>query len=160
MINDKNFTELNMEKLIIRKAKEEDLPFISKIESKVYSVEGPWSLKDFQDNFAQDNRYYLVAEYEGKIVGYSAATVENDTVNLTMSTVLPEYRDKGIATQFLIKRLEWAGNRRVILQIRLDNTIIQKTYVEYGFEPKQILQDFYPNNVAALEMVRPAIENI
>ena len=138
----------------IREATADDLPAIAKIEAQVYTVEGPWSLTDFQTDYALSDRCYLVAEDEGRIIGYAAAFAENDTVDLTMNTVLPEYRKQGIGTQFLIKRLEWAGNRKVVLQTRMDNTTVQQMYAKYGFKPTQVLEDFYPNGVAALEIVR------
>ena len=82
----------------IREATADDLPAIAKIEAQVYTVEGPWSLEDFQTDYALPDRCYLVAEDEGRIIGYAAAFSENDTVDLTMNTVLPKYRKQGIGT--------------------------------------------------------------
>lgn len=143
----------------IREATFEDLPTFAILDAEIFTVEGPWTLEDYQDDFVLSDRCYLIAEDDGKVVGYALACITDEVSELLGTAVIPEYRNQGIGKQLLEKRLAWLGNREVVLQTRTDNHIIQEMYKSYGFKPSQILKDYYREGVDAQEMIRAAQVN-
>ena len=140
----------------IREAKIEDLTAIAEIERKVYVLEGPWALDEFQESFVEPDTLYLVAVVGEQIVGYSAANIENNVGGLIASTVLPEYRRQGIAKEFLRLRLEWLDSqvKEIIMETRVDNDVILNSYKAYGFKNVGLLSDYYNVGVHAFQMRR------
>lgn len=143
----------------IREANVEDLPIIAEIEKSIYLLEGPWELEEFQESFAQDHTLYLVAVAGEQIVGYAAAGVADNVGELLASTVIPEYRRRGIAKEFLRLRLEWLDSqvRETILETRVDNDIILNSYKAYGFLTVDLLLDYYQQGVHAFRMRRVTV---
>jgi len=146
----------NDNQVSIRRARKRDLRRIAAIEEAVYVIEGPWSYEDFVEDFNSEERYYLVAVTGEEIIGYSACYVEDGCGQLTMNTVLPAWRGKGLATLMLEKRLHWLDLRveKVELQTRLENSVIQKTYQKHGFASSKVLYDYYGEGLHAQEMLR------
>ena len=141
---------------IIREAVISDFPAIISIEEEIYTLEGPWSLEEYEDDFLNENTFYIVALDGEKIIGYAGARIEDGIGNLAVSTVIPEYRQKGIATEFLKIRLAWldAQVKEVTLETRVDNDLILDHYKAYGFQATRVLRGYYSEEVDAIEMLR------
>lgn len=145
-------------RITIRPATFEDLPAISLIEQEVYADEGPWPLEDFQADFSDEDSSYLVAECGRDIVGYGAAGIYDDGATITMLTVLPSHRRRGIAQLFLEELLAWCDESdvsEVSLQVRVGNDGAIKMYELAGFVLADTLYDYYSPGVDALEYVLP-----
>lgn len=142
--------------LVIRKAVLSDFPTIVKIEAAIYALEGPWNLEEYEADFLKEQTFYIVAIDGKKIVGYAGAGIINRIGNLNVSTVIPKYRRRGIATEFLKIRLEWLSGqvKTVTLQTRVDNDLILNHYKAYGFQVKRVLRGYYSKEVDAVEMHR------
>jgi len=148
--------DADAEQVVIRKAQKADLRRIAKIEAAVYTIEGPWAYDDFVADYESEGRYYLVATVDEKIIGYSACYIEDGSGELTMNTVLPEWRGKGIGTLMLEKRLQWLDERvtKIELQTHMHNTSVQQGYLKHGFVPTKVLKDYYGDGIDAQEMRR------
>jgi len=142
--------------VLFRKALIEDLRQIVSIEEAIYSIEGPWSYEDFVEDISSEGRYYLVAVCADEIIGYSSCYIEDGCGQLTMNTVLPAWRGKGLGTLMLEKRLEWLDLQveKVELQTRLQNSVVQGSYLKHGFTPSKVLHDYYGEGLHAQEMLR------
>ena len=138
----------------IRKATADDLPTLATLDEELYPIEGGWPLEQFQEDFAESDRCYLVATDKGAIVGYAAAGITDGVAELLMITTLPDYRKQGMATEFWEILEAWIGKKTIVLQTRTDNQIIQDMYGKRGFIPTQILKDYYGSGVDAQEMVK------
>ena len=145
-----------VENVVIRLAEEADLLRIAAIDESVYLIEGAWSYDEFVDDYNSDSSYYLVAIIDDEIVGYAACCIEDDIGQLTMNTVLPEYRGRGIGTMLLEERLIWLDSKvkSIDLQTHLNNLIVQESYTKYGFIVMHTIDNYYGVGVDALEMRR------
>lgn len=138
----------------IRAAKKADLRSIATIEQTIYATEGPWSLQDFRADFAESQCQYLVAVCGTDIVAYGAAGIYDDEAEITMLTVQPDHRRRGIAQAFLAQLILWLRNQpfsQVKLQVRIDNAGAIKMYTDAGFVLSDTLDDYYAAGVHALE---------
>ena len=69
---------------------------------QVYAIEcscftQPWSVESLIGELVRnDAAYYVVAEDDGKIVGYAGIWVLFDEAHMTNIAVIPEYRRRGI----------------------------------------------------------------
>jgi ribosomal-protein-alanine N-acetyltransferase len=142
--------------VVYRRARRGDLPQLAVLDNALYPVEGGWSLEMFRDDFDKPNRYYLVATVDGQIIGYAACAVVRRRGELTMNTVVPDWRGKGIGREMLRRRLAWLDRKvRVsVLQTRVDNDMILQGYARHGFEAGKTLEDYYGPGVHAVEMRR------
>ena len=96
-----------------------------------------------------EDRLLLVAEIDGKIVGYAAAEIQarspifriakNGYINDVF--VEEEFRKLGIAREFLTELKKWfesKGIKHVELSVLADNEVGKKTWAKFGFETYEI----------------------
>jgi|LauGreDrversion4_1035100.scaffolds.fasta_scaffold07042_5 ribosomal protein S18 acetylase RimI-like enzyme len=143
-------------KVAYRRARKADLVTIAALDGIIYAVEGGWSLDDFYQDFSNPNSYYLLAIVDSEIVGYAACCISRRRGELTVNTVLPEYRGLGIGRELLKRRLRWLDRRvrTTVLQTRIDNDLVLDGYPNHGFKPSKVLNDYYGPGRHAQEMRR------
>lgn len=144
------------EKIVMRPARKKDLRAIAALDREVYVEEGPWTLAQFRADFSADDRYYLVLLDGERIVGYGAAAIDEGVLGvISMLTVMPSHRGRGLGSKMLRELLRWLDEHvaESILQTRIDNPV-QKTYERYGFVRTATLKQYYPNGADAIEMRR------
>ncbi|MDT7886996.1 MAG: ribosomal protein S18-alanine N-acetyltransferase [Thermoproteota archaeon] len=99
--------------------------------------------------------FFLVAEHKGKILGYISATLENDHCHIYSIAVLPEFRNKGIATNLmkeLLNKAKEKGIKKVVLEVKTNNLEAIKLYKKFNFEIKGIKSKYYPDGTDAYVM--------
>ena len=131
-----------------------DLVEIYTIEKIVY-LEDPWSLAQFKEEYAGSSRQYLVAEYDGKVVGYAGVMVAGDVTDILTLTVAPEFRRRGIARELLKRMIDWSRNQKVVammLEVREGNLEAEPLYLAYGFRKLAIRNDYYGPGMSAVIM--------
>jgi ribosomal-protein-alanine N-acetyltransferase len=140
----------------IRSAIAADLPHLADLDCLLYPIEGGWSLENFEYDFSQPGRLYLVVQNDDDIIGYSACSVEDGFGELTMNSVVPAWRGRGIGRLLLEIRLHWLDQfvSDVYLQTRVDNELVLRSYTHYGFLPNRHLPDYYGPGVDAIELYR------
>ena len=121
------------------------LPAVLRIEAKVYPR--PWSAGLFLSELAQKgSRAYLVARYQGKVVGYSGVMILGDEGHVTNIAVDPAYHRHGIGTRLLLALIEEARERRVrsmTLEVRRANAGAQSMYRMFGFQTVGVRRGYY-----------------
>lgn len=146
----------NQATVVYRRARRGEHPKVAELDNALYPIEGGWTREMFRDDYDRPNRHYLVATVDDEIVAYAACAVIRRRGELTMNTVVPAWRGRGIGTEMLSRRLAWLDRRvRVtVLQTRVDNDAILTGYLRHGFTAGKTLPDYYGPGVEAIKMRR------
>ncbi len=120
---------------------------VIEVENASFSI--PWSKEAFMGELDSEFTVYLIASYNGKIIGYAGAWCVFGDCSITNIAVLPEYRGKGVGSMLLERLLEEASNRKaqtMILEVRKSNIHAQALYRKYGFEEISVRKGYYSDN--------------
>lgn len=96
----------------------------------------PWSERSVASEAENPLSLWLVAEEDGKLVGYvgsQSVAPESDLMNLA---VAPEARGRGIARELmleLMRRLHERGMQTLTLEVRVSNAPAIALYTKLGF---------------------------
>jgi len=123
-----------MGEVIIRGMLPKDIDQIMNIERICFSL--PWSKASFENELRNELAYYQVAEISGNIVAYMGMWRIIDECHITNVAVLPEYRNKGIASMLIEKMIEICRCSEIsfmTLEVRVSNTPAINLYTKYGF---------------------------
>jgi len=137
-----------MEPVKIRKMTKWDLEEVMDIEHRCFSI--PWSKEAFlleveQNRFAR----YMVAELEGKVVGYGGMWMILDEAHITNIAIHPDYRGRGYGNKIvgaLVESANKEGISRMTLEVRRSNKAALNLYKKYGFAPQGIRPRYYQDN--------------
>ncbi|TJZ52203.1 ribosomal-protein-alanine N-acetyltransferase [Streptomyces piniterrae] len=101
-------------------------------------------------------RRYLVAEQDGRIVGYGGLAAIDGTGDIQTIAIARDQWGTGLGGRLLAELLGAATDfecREVLLEVRVDNARAQRLYERFGFEPIGFRRGYYqPGNVDALVM--------
>ena len=89
---------------------------------------------------------YIVAELNGKIVGYAGMWQMFDEAHMTNIAVAAEYRCRGIATNLILCLMQTAkanGGKRMTLEVREFNHKAQRVYSALGFRYAGTRRKYY-----------------
>ena len=143
--------------VVIRPMRRRDL------KSGVMDVEGhayprPWSLGVFQselDQMRSGSRHYVIAERQGKIVGYAGVWFTAGEAHVTNVAVHPVARRRGIARKLMLTQADEVIGRQCAawtLEVRMSSTGAQELYRRFGFAPAGIRKKYYENTEDAIVM--------
>ena len=96
----------------------------------------PWSEASVRSELSNPLSFWLVAQEDGKLIGYvgsQSVAPEADVMNLA---VAPEWRNKGIGRALmtaLIAQLHSRGITALFLEVRVGNLPAQSLYQSLGF---------------------------
>lgn len=141
--------------IIFRAAHMMDATALYAIEKDVYRGEDPWSLAQFKEEIAAKDRYYIVAESDGAIVGYAGVMPAGDLTDILTMTVAPAFRRRGIAREFLKRLIDWSRNKKalaVMLEVRYNNAEAIPLYEANGFRTISERHDYYGPGLTAIVM--------
>lgn len=115
----------------------------------VYEIEkicfsNPWSKEDLKRQIDTGTSHFLVAEVDGKAVGYMGLQIFSGEGYVTNVAVLPEYRGQGIA-QALIGEQMKNDMEFITLEVRESNIPARNLYTKMGFKNVGIRPKFYSN---------------
>ncbi|WP_010479190.1 ribosomal protein S18-alanine N-acetyltransferase [Thermococcus zilligii] len=146
--------------VVIRPAKIFDIPEIMRIERESFSEAYPRGL--FLVFLENNPDTFLVAEYNGKVIGYVMAYLRPDLEGHIMSIAVdPAYRGNGIGSALLteaIERLIQKGARYIGLEVRVSNEKAIGLYERFGFRKVKRVIGYYSDGEDAYYMVLPAEE--
>lgn len=124
----------------------------------------PYFFIQLQSNYS---KAFLVAEKEGKIVGYIMCRVEYGRTSfgfrlikkghVVSIAVLPEHRRQGIGTNLLLNAenaLKDYGAKEVILEVRVSNIPAIKMYEKIGYKKVKVLKSYYSDGEDAYLMAK------
>ena len=137
--------------ITIRPFEEADIGAVAAMEAAHRSR--PWSEGVFADELAAENRIYLVAEEEGRVVGFGGVMVVGEEAHVTNLLVVPDYRRRGVATSLmrqLIRGSVAAGARHLTLEVRSKNEAARRFYSRLGLAPVGVRPGYYGDDDALI----------
>jgi ribosomal-protein-alanine N-acetyltransferase len=109
----------------------ENLDDVCNIENVCFAH--PWNRESLLTQISLETSHFLVAEVDGKAVGYMGLQLFDWEGFVTNVAVLPEYRGQGIATALIKKQLKNPMDI-MTLEVRESNTPAINLYTKCGFE--------------------------
>ncbi len=138
----------------IRDVKSKDMQAILTIEYKCFKDPYPLSLLNRLHAMHPDG--FLVAEAEGKIVGYVIGVLRwGATGHILAIATDPPYQRQSIASALMghiINRLRAKGAKLVRLEVRKSNAGAQQFYLKLGFRQQGEVPYYYEDGEAAVTM--------
>lgn len=140
----------------IAKMRRRHLRRVLAIEGRVYPR--PWSASLFLSELSQrTTRTYVVARYEGEVVGYAGMMFTGREAHVTNIAVDPDLHSHKIGTRLLFHLVTEAvarGAEILSLEVRVSNHVAQSMYEKFGFAPVNVRKGYYiETNEDALVMV-------
>lgn len=152
------------EKYTIREFKPEDLDAIINI-NKVCLPEN-YSPVFFLEHYYENPRIFLVAEVDGRVVGYNMCRIEFGLSNLRTAfsrkghvisiAVMRDYRRMGIGhglMQIGMQRVKEDGATEIFLEVRVSNNPAIDLYKILGFKSVKVAEGYYRDGENAYLMV-------
>ena len=132
---------------IIRRMTEADVDGVTAVEAATFPT--PWSRDAFASEMKNVAARYLVAEKEGRIIGYAGAWIILDESHITNIAVLKDERGQGIGralTAGLMQYLSNLGAAYATLEVRKSNEVAQNLYVSLGYIKLGVRKRYYEDN--------------
>ena len=136
--------------LIIRIAETRDIPLIQQIEA--ISYDDPWPNNLFYLLQSRSPDLFLVATYDGEIIGYAIGEIEDDVkgsighiVNIAVSALWRRMRIGDRLLNDLERCFIERGVTQVYLEVRVTNVGAQALYKKRGYEIIKLLKSYYLN---------------
>ena len=134
--------------VICRRMTLEDVPQVHEIELKTFHT--PWSYQSFVDEMTTNKcARYIVAEEDGKILGYGGAWLIFEEGHITNIAVDEAARGRGIGkavTQALMQYAANLGVQYMTLEVRKSNLVAQNLYKQMGFIELGVRKRYYEDN--------------
>lgn len=137
--------------LMIRRFKPADLQRVYEIEAK--SFKDPYHPLFLISLYEQYGDTFLVAEQNGKVVGYVIARKVNAKGHIIAIAVDPEHRCRGIGRALMLaveEELKKKGVTEFWLEVRVSNTRAVKFYRRLGYIERGILKGYYADGEDAI----------
>jgi ribosomal-protein-alanine N-acetyltransferase len=122
-------------------------------------VDDRWTARTYWSELAQlDTRHYLVAVDGAQVVGYAGLCDYPDEAFVQTIAVARKAQGSGLGSQLLQALLDEAmrrGKRRVLLEVRADNSRAISLYERFGFRRSGVRRGYYqPSGSDAIVMLR------
>ena len=137
--------DIKIDSIKIRHMEIGDIDAVSYVENQCFNI--PWSKKSFEYEVREnDKALYLIAEYNGNVLGYVGLWKILDEGHITNIAVLEPFRKKGIATMMLGKLFELARKESInsfVLEVKKTNDVAIGLYERFGFEKCGLRKGYY-----------------
>lgn len=133
--------------IIIRRMTMTDVDGVAAVEAATFPT--PWSRDAFASEMKNVAARYLVAEKDGRIIGYAGAWIILDESHITNIAVQKEERGQGIGrrlTHGLMQYLSNLGAAYATLEVRKSNEVAQNLYKSLGFIKLGVRKRYYEDN--------------
>ena len=138
---------------MIRQARSEDLTAIAQLESQE-PMGAQWTLSQLETELDNPRAVFLVAEFEGAVVGHLLAWQVLDEVELLTISVLPMHRKQGFGRSLLEALLAADSASVVFLELRASNAPARALYRSAGFNETGTRRSYYRDGEDAVLMRR------
>ena len=136
------------DEVTIRRMKLADTEAVAALEQAIFAR--PWSKADFDHELTENKvARYLVAEENGRVIGYAGAWVILDESHITNIAVDEGCRGRGIGKRLVAALLQYLSNlgaAYATLEVRRSNTRAQHVYEAYGFQRLGVRKRYYEDN--------------
>ena len=133
--------------IIIRRMTMADVDGVAAVEAATFPT--PWSRDAFASEMNNVAARYLVAEKDGRVIGFAGAWIILDESHITNIAVYKEERGKGIGrklTEGLMQYLSNLGAAYATLEVRKSNEVAQNLYKSLGFIKLGVRKRYYEDN--------------
>jgi [ribosomal protein S18]-alanine N-acetyltransferase len=134
--------------LAVRQAEEKDIKPMAEMDILCFSA--PWSEDSFKKEIEENHlAFYIVAEIDGRMVGYAGLWCIVDEGHITNVAVHPDFRRNGIGEALITVLLEHTIENGIVshtLEVRESNIPAILLYSKFGFEPAGIRKNYYEDN--------------
>ncbi len=131
--------------IVVEAMRRRHLRGVLRIEGRTSTT--PWSLGLFVAELGRgDQRVYLVARDDGRVIGYAGALLVAGEAHVTTIAVDPDRRGRAVATRLLlalIRRGVELGVGSVTLEVRASNEPALALYRRFGFVPAGVRKGYY-----------------
>lgn len=136
------------ERLQIRRMTLQDVDSVMAVERRSFTA--PWSRQAFMTELI-DNQFarYIVAMYDGRLIGYAGVWLIIDEGHVTNVAVDPDYRGLHLGEalmEALISICVANHAKRMTLEVRVSNETAKRLYEKLGFESVGIRKGYYTDN--------------
>jgi ribosomal-protein-alanine N-acetyltransferase len=110
------------------------------------SFEFPWSEEEFLSCLRQRNCIGMVAEHDGRVVGFMVYELTKTRIHVLNFAVARNHRRLGVGQQMiskLIAKLSSQRRTRITLEVRERNLPAQLFFRGGGFRAVSVLRSFY-----------------
>jgi ribosomal-protein-alanine N-acetyltransferase len=131
-----------------------DLVEISAIEKESFEHD-PWTIDQIKSEYVAPGRFYIVAEFEGRVVGYAGIVKRGDSGDVLTISVAKSHRRKGIGRELLRRIIDWARTNSceaMMLEVRVGNEEATPLYNSFGFIEISRRSDYYGPGQNAIVM--------
>ena len=132
-----------------------DLDQILKIEEVSFPKRLAYPKLLFERYYRQYPEGMIVAESEGRIIGYTIGQLKRESAEIISLAVDPNWRGKGIGkklTNFLLEHFKEKGTKKISLHVRTENEIAISFYKNLGFKILKTTKNYYQNGDDAFLM--------
>ena len=108
--------------------------------------EFPWTEEEFRQCLQERNCLGMVAEHEGRVVGFIVYETPKNRIFVTNIAVAPEFQRHGIARQMiqkLVSKMIHQQRHKVAISIRETNLPALLCFRALGFRAVTVLKNFY-----------------
>lgn len=149
---------------MIRPAEPDDGPAIAALEKEAFGSDA-WSDALVAEGLtgAIPGALYLVAEEDGVVTGYAAASLFADVAELQRIAVAATHRRTGVASALLQRVIVEARPRyseRLLLEVRDNNTAALAFYARHGFTELDRRPRYYTDGTTAIVLARDLDDDI
>ena len=134
--------------IVYRRMTLDDVPQVHQIELATFHT--PWSYQSFVDEMTTNKcARYIVAEEDGRILGYAGAWLIFDEGHITNIAVTAEARGRGIGKGVTRALMQYAANMGVqymTLEVRKSNVVAQNLYKKLHFIELGVRKRYYEDN--------------
>lgn len=141
----------------VRRASQEDLPTVFELEKSCFSDPYPIEVLVVLQSLYPE--LFLVAEYNGKVVGYVSGVIRIDgSGHIVSICVDPKYRMKGIGRQLMIEIEDTMRKQFSVctyrLEVRVSNSTAIQLYKSIGYSIQARIPKYYSNGEDAYLMIK------
>lgn len=138
----------NIMEIITRFMEVRDLDQIMIIELESFTT--PWSKESFRVEIEENKlAKYIIAEIDGKVVGYGGIWLILDEGHITNIAVGRDYRGLGAGDKLVEALITYCGQKKIrnmTLEVRESNEIAQNLYKKYGFLEYGVRPNYYADD--------------
>ncbi|MEN9736726.1 MAG: hypothetical protein RL129_1437, partial [Actinomycetota bacterium] len=131
-----------------------DLVEIAAIEKESFEID-PWSIDQIKSEYVAPGRFYIVAEFEGRVIGYAGIVKRGESGDVLTISVAKAHRRKGIGRELLRRLIDWARTNKceaMMLEVRVGNEEATPLYTSFGFMEISRRTNYYGPNRDAIIM--------
>ena len=145
----------------LREMEIKDIDAIMEIEKESFST--PWTRNAFEKEIKENMlAKYIVADLEGKAVGYAGIWLIIDEGHVTNIAIANAHRGKGIGKFLMMGLIDFckdSGIHNMTLEVRASNIIAQNLYKKLGFLDCGIRPNYYADDHEDAVIMWKTIEN-